>query len=885
VRWILACLMLLSVAVAAHATDPPPPEPVRAVRLSSPIVVDGVLDEPVWESDNAVVALQQNDPHQGSEPSQRTEVRVAYDDDAVYVGARLYDTRPDSIVARLARRDYDSGSDAFAVCFDTFLDGRTGYYFILSAAGTQLDGTLMNDDWDDSSWDGVWSGKVDSDSLGWTAELRIPFSQMRRRGGREMVWGVNFQRIISRRHEDDKLVYTPRGQSGYVSRFPQLVGLDGVNAAHVVEVMPYFTGKASYLVHNAGDPFHDGGKYSPAVGGDLRTNVGSRFMLNATGNPDFGQVEIDPAVVNLSDVETYYSEKRPFFTEGLAVFRCGNNGASDYWGFNWPEPTFFYTRRIGRAPQGMPPPGATYADLPFATHILGALKLTGQPTPQLNVGLVSALTRRETADYELGDGARHSVAVEPLTYYGVLRGLRSFNGERQGLGVMATETARALGGTGLGDQLNRNGLVTTVDGWTALDSRKTWVLSGYVTASRVDGTRARMAVLESSSQHYYQRPGRRDLGVDANATSLTGYGARVWVNRQRGPWMSNSAIGFLTPGYEVNDMGFGSRADVINGHLGLGYMWDKPNSWRKYWWVIGAVAESWNLGGQHTMNQLFLKTNLEQINAWSWVLSGGWMGSAFADRATRGGPAVLQPRAWWGDVYWDTDGRAKVFLSAEVSPSGDVVGSFDLPIYPAVTWKPSSSLSFSVGPTLDFNHQDTQYVTQVADPLATATSGGRYVFAKLDQTTAGATLRMDCSLTPSLSLQLYMQPLVSSGRYSRFGELARPETYDFLVYGRDAGSTIAGGSQGTDVVADPDGPGPAPAIDLGGPDFTYRTVRGDAVLRWEYTPGSALYLVWTQDRTDTTGEGDFRLRPSLSALGRTPANNIVMVKVSHHFEI
>ena len=322
--------------------------------------------------------------------------------------------------------------------------------------------------------------------------------------------------------------------------------------------------------------------------------------------------------------------------------------------------------------------------------------------------------------------------------------------------------------------------------------------------------------------------------------------------------------------------------DLINGHLGLGYMWDKPTAWRKYVWVIGALAQSWNFAGQHTMNQVFLKANLEQMNAWTWVASGGYWLRATNDRRTRGGPAMQDPRSWWGDLYWDTNSASKLFLSLDVNPSADEVHSLDVPISPSVTWKPSSRISISGGPTFDFNRQDAQYVTHVADPLATATGGGRYVFAHLDQTTMGASLRVDCSLTSNLSLQVYVQPLVSSGRYSDYRELARPGTYDFLRYGRDGGSTI---STGGDVVADPDGAGPAPAFDLGHPDFTFRTVRGDAVLRWEYVPGSTFYVVWTQDRTDVIGDGTFSLRPSISALARTPANNRLRVKLAHHFQI
>ena len=887
-RHVLAVLTLLLAAAPAtaaqSATVVPIAGAVHAVRAGDPIVVDGLLDESAWKSAGAVTTLVQSDPQQGVPPSERTEVRILYDDDAIYVGARMYDSQPDSIVARLSRRDNDTGSDYVAVGLDTFRDRRTGYYFAVSAAGTLFDGTYMNDDWDDSSWDGVWNARVHRDAQGWTAEMCIPFSQLRGAGGARRVWGVNLERYIGRRNETDKLAYTPRGQSGFVSRFPDLQGLDDIRSAHRVEMTPYTTGKAEYLVHRPGDPFHTGSRYTPALGGDLRTNVGSRFTLNASVNPDFGQVEIDPAVVNLSDAETYFSEKRPFFTEGLSVFRCGNNGASDYWNFNWPEPTFFYTRRIGRTPEGGPPDAAKFADQPIATRIIGAAKLTGTPTPAFNVGVLSAVTEREMADYQLPDGTRGSAAVEPLTSYTVLRGLRSFHHERQGLGLMTLETARSLGGTGLEDALNRNGVVAAMDGWTAVDAKKTWVLSGYATASRVDGTPARIAALESDPRHYYQRPDRGDLGVDRNATSLTGYGGRVWLNRQTGPWMRNSAVGFLTPGFEANDLGYSSRGDIVNGHLGWGYMWNKPNRWRKYVWVIGSVAEVWNMGGQHTGDLYFLKANLEQMNAWTWTMTTGFNREVLADRATRGGPAMLNPQGEWGDFYWDTNGKSKMFLSSDLNASLDVKGSHDWIWQPGVTWKPSSNLSFSAGPTLEWNLEDAHFVTSSPDPLAAATLGGRYVFARLDQRTAGAQVRMDCSLTPNLSLQLFVQPLVSSGRYSNYRELARPGSYDFLVYGTN-GSTESYDPVHNRMSVDPDGAGGAPAIVFGRPDFNYRTVRGNAVLRWEYVPGSTFYLVWTQDRTGVDPDGDFHFGPSFRALGSTPANNIVMVKVAHHFEI
>lgn len=852
---LLCAAAVVCAATLARAAAPAPPR-VRAVRTTGPIVVDGVLDEPVWRADNAITYLPQADPHQGEPSAERVEIRVAYDDDAIYVGARLFDQHPDSIVARVTRRDTQGGSDLFAVAFDTFHDRRTGYYFGVTASGTQMDGTLMNDDWDDDRWDGVWNSRVRRGADGWTVEMRVPFSQMRRGGGEHPVWGVNFQRFITRLNQDQKLTFTPTGQSGFVSRFAELTGLEGLRTRHVYELTPYTTGRAEYLAHSPGDPFHAGGRYRPALGADLRTNVGSRLTLNATANPDFGQVEIDPAQVNLSDVETFYGEKRPFFTEGTSVFSCGNNGASDYWNFNWPEPVFFYPRRIGRAPEGALPEGVKYADAPVATHILGALKLTGQPADRFSFGTLHAVTEKEVADFQRDDGTRGSAAIEPATYYGVLRGLKSFRDERQGLGAMVLETRRFFDGTRMEDALNHNAVVTAVDGWTFLDAKKTWVVSGYATASRIDGTPARIAALEQGSGHYYQRPDRGDLGVDANATSLAGAGARLWLNKQTGPWMSNSAIGFLTPGFEANDMGFTYRSDIVNAHIGGGYNWNKPNAWKKYFWVLGAVSQSWNFAGQHTQDMVFAKSSLEQINGWSWQASGGWFARAVSDRATRGGPALASPAGGTGELYWDSNSKAKLFWSFDVSLSGDAAGGHELVVSPGVTWKPSSNLSFTAGPMFDDNHENAHFLRSVANP-ASPTYGRDYVFATLQQATAGAQVRLDCSLTSDLSVQVFVQPLVSSGRYWNHRALARGGSYEFRSIGPDAT----------------------------GDDFTYRTVRGNAVVRWQYIPGSALYLIWTQDRTAFENDGRFRFGPSLGALSTTPVNNIFMVKATRHFDL
>lgn len=878
--WCLPLLLLAGMACVASTSLAYTSPPLKAMRTASPIVVDGVLDEPVWQQAELITSFKQRDPDQDADPRQRTESRIAYDDEAIYIAAWLYDSAPDSIIARLGRRDGGVRSDMFVVFLDPFHDKRTGYYFGVTAAGTLIDGTLYNDGWDDDSWDGVWDAHAKRDDKGWYAEMRIPFSQLRFNSSQDMVWGISLDRRMVRSGERSMLSYAPRGQSGFNSLFPELRGLQGIHAKHTVEVMPYVTGKGESVVHDANDPFRNDLDTEAAVGGDLRTSLGANLTLNATVNPDFGQVEIDPAQVNLSDVETFFDEKRPFFVEGSSVFRCGNNGANDYWNFNWPEPIFFYPRRIGRAPQGSAP-DADFAQVPLAAHILGAVKITGQPAKGWNFGTLHAITSQEDAKLSTG-GVESEVPIEPLSYYGVLRGMREFNDRRQGFGLMTTAVARKFeSGDALDGQLNRSNIVTALDGWTFLDKNRTYVLSGWASATNVTGTRERITRLQRSSAHYYQRPDLDYLGVDTSATSLTGHGARVWLNKQNGKVLLNSAVGYMSPGFDNNDLGFLFRNDVINTHLGLGYQWNDPKGVRQYANVLGAVFSGWNTGGVQTAAGFFLKGNVEFTNRYSLNGDLNMNPSVLSDRRTRGGPLMRNAGGVSGSVYFDTDGNSPLFYALSVSGGMDAEDGFDVSFSPSANWKAMPNLTFSLGPEFNRSKNDAQYVKRVTDGLATETYGSRYVFADLDQTTFAAQLRVDYAITPNLSFQVFAQPLVSTGRYTGFKELARPRSYDFVEYGVTPGSTFDPNTG----EADPDGAGPAPSFNVGEPDFTFRTVRGNAVLRWEYMPGSAAYLVWTQERTDFVNDGRFNLNNSLSQLSRTPANNVVLVKVTHHFEL
>lgn len=867
---------LLLLALQASVQSPVSlsgPAEVRATRISVPVSVDGKLDEPVWQG-QGIGAFVQKEPNEGAPPSERTVVFLAYDDEALYVAAQLFDTSPDSIVARLARRDYFTSADRFWVFLDPYHDKRSGFYFGINAAGTLYDGVLYNDDWDTDEWDGVWQGSAQRTAEGWTVEMRIPYSQLRFKKSEVQSWGVNFKREIARRNEQDYLVFTPRNGSGFVSRFVELSGITSVNPPRRFEALPYVTSRAELTNQAAGNPFNDGSSTTLSAGTDLKFGLGSNLTVDATINPDFGQVEVDPAVVNLSDFETFYPEKRPFFIEGSTIFEFGYGGANNNWGFNWGNPDFFYTRRVGRAPQGSLPSN-DFSDMPTGTSILGAAKLTGK-VGSWNLGMVHALTGREIARID-SSGLQRNIEVEPRTYYGVFRTQNEINGGRQGLGIIGTTTARAFNDQRLRDEINSSAFGLGVDGWIFLDQDKAWVITGWGGASSVQGSSERITAVQQNSLHYFQRPDAGYVSVDRNATSLQGFAGRIALNKQKGDWRVNSAIGMISPGFDVMDLGFQFRTDLINAHTVVNRRWANPGKSFRFVNQNLAAFGSWDFGGEFIWGGLYQSGYFQFLNYRSIDYYVAWNPRRMNNRLTRGGPYTEGQPGFEAGTFLQSDERKTFVFGLNLYGNLYERGSEESwGLGPSVEWKPSSSISLSVEPSFDKSFTASQYVGTFEDPTATNTFGNRYVFSDLNQTSLSANLRLNWIFNPRLSLELFAQPLIASGNYSHFKELAAPRSYDFNEYGQN-GSTF----DNVNYVADPDGAGPASPIAVGNPDFNFRSLRGNAVLRWEYLPGSTIFLVWTQSRSDVENIGDFGFRRSFNRLLDAKADNIFAVKVTY----
>jgi Domain of unknown function (DUF5916)/Carbohydrate family 9 binding domain-like len=849
---------------------------VAAARARVPIVVDGRLGEDEWSQAPVAPAFRQREPREGEPATQATELRLLYDDAALYVGVRLHDDEPARIVRQLSRRDDVAEADSFSIFLDPHHDHLTGVEFQVSAAGVQRDAVIYDDNFESDAWDAVWESAVTVDAQGWVVEMRIPFSQLRFPAALRHVWGVNARRVVRRKSEVSWLALVPSSESGLASRMAHLEGIRGIAPGRRVELLPYASVREEYVAPaRAGDPFNDGSRPFAGAGLDLKYGLSTNMTLAAAINPDFGQVEVDPAVVNLTAYETFFEEKRPFFTEGGQIFsHFARVGSSDYTTFFYPEPQLFYSRRIGRAPQGRA--AGAYVDTPVSTTILGAAKLTGRTSGGWTLGAVEAVTGREFARTSEGTTSSR-IEVEPLTNYFVGRAEREM-GRRASIGVLATTVDRSLGAA-LDPLLARHAYVGGVDGHLLLDPRRGWVVFGGVAGSSVSGSEAAILRLQQGAARYYQRPDAPHVHVDPEKTSLSGWSGRLGLNKNSGNLTANAGVWGISPGFEPNDAGFATQTDRGGGHGLLLWRKLKPDRWTRTRQVWVSKWWTWNFGGESQGDGVQSAAAVQLLNYWrvNVNLQRSW--ATLDDKLTRGGPTTIRPGIQSVSASVVSDSRRRFWGSASFAAQRRDYGNWTRSVGGELGLKPWAALTLTAAPAFMRVHNVAQYLATVPDPAATATFGSRYVFGGLDQTELSIPLRVNLVLSPKLSLQLYTQALLSAGDYPAIKEFAAPRTYDFPAYGTDVG-TLAREPGGAAFVIDPDGAGPAAPFRLADPDFNVKSLRANAVLRWEFRLGSTMYLVWTQRRQDPAHPGDFSFGRDARDLLRASPDDVFMVKVA-----
>jgi hypothetical protein len=836
-----------------------------AVRIDDDAIrIDGRLDDEVWLKAPPVSDFTQKEPVEGEPPTDAMEVRFAYDAGALYVGARMFTVSEPALQAPLGRRDSNLDQvEHILVSLDTFLDRRTAVVFGVTAAGVRIDRFHGSDNESnfDSSFDPVWRAAVSRDERSWTAELWIPFSQLRFSAESEQVWGLNVQRYRPTLDEDDYWILIPRTERAWASRFGELRGISSVEPSRRVELLPYVASSAALTgARGTGNPFDDGRTFAGRVGGDLKMGLGPNLTLDATFNPDFGQVEADPAEVNLSAFETRFSEKRPFFLEGASLFNIGH-------------PNFYYSRRIGARPTG--PASDDYVDYPSASTILGAAKLTGRLPSKTSVAFMAAATERESARLaSAGDSAIRRVAVAPRTYYSIARVLQEFGPLASTFGGYAAFVHRAFdAGDPLASLVSRNAVA--VAGNTTLRFKGgEYELRASGGGSFINGTAAAMERVQRSSAHYAQRPDRDYSRLDPTLTSLTGWTVQANIDRTSGRhWLFGAGTKIDSENFETNDVAQLNGADGVTLNGNLRYRETEPGRVLRNYSIGIDVSNDSTLRWLRQSGSIRPNVNVTWANFWTSSFSVSRNLPQQNVSLTRGGPLMARVPAWNVSMNVANRNSSPTRVSGSVTIANTEDGGRTRRVSGSVSFRPAPQWQISANPYYERLTETQQYVSTLADGRP-ETFGGRYIFAFIDRSTVSMAYRLGLTIKPDINLDVYAEPFAASGRYYDYGELVAPRTSSRLTYGQ-SGSSVELQADGSRVVRVGD-----TTFTLQNRDFNTLSFRSNVVLRWEWRPGSTLFVVWQQDRAESepsgsrVGLGDmFR---SLTAEGR----NVFVVKTS-----
>jgi len=822
----LTSVTAVMLALQTAGSPPPPIVPnattaVARLAVSAP-VIDGKDQDAVWREALAIRDFRQFQPKEDGDPSMPTEARVAYDAHNFYVFVRAFDSHPDSIRKLLARRDSRVCCDQIKIVIDSYHDRRTGFEFAVNPAGVKRDYAMYGDgEQEDDAWDAIWDVATQVDSLGWTAEFRIPLSQLRYPHQPSNTFGFAVWRDIDR-HGNERVGWPLYRTSvrGFSSQLGDLIGLDGLEAPRRLEVSPYVLAKNVPAPEFTRDQQYD-------AGADIKYGITSNITVDATINPDFGQVEADPSVVNLTSFETFYQERRPFFVEGTGIFSFPVNCNV----VNCSGEGLFYSRRIGHDPAG----------------IIGAAKVTGHLPGGLTLGAVESVTQRAAGE--------SNVTIEPVSNYAVVRLDQDYRKGQSAIGFMATAVNRNVDQFTEGS-LRRSAYVGAMD-FRHRFHNGGYEVSGSLDYSTVNGTPAAIAGTQTSSTHNFQRPDD-NVQYDAARTSLNGHAEELLFTKNNGFINFQTSYQRRSPGFEINDLGFLRQADQQGWNNWASMNWRKPTKvfqrafWNFNWWQF------WTIEGLSTDRSFNTNAHVQLLNQWFLHLGGtiGNFGDVYCDRCARGGPAVRRDQyvAPWFGFGGDSRHAITPYLFVNLF-RGDLGRSTSVNVSPEIDVRVGSQLGSSISVNASHNINATQDVDPYTDSLSTLHS----LFAHIDQQEVSVSFRVDYTVTPTLTVQAYAQPFVSKGHWSDVRELSgnpRATKYD------DRFQPYTGPGQPT--------------------DFNTKFFNSNLVVRWEYRPGSTLYVVWSQGRDDYEPfTGDRNMAGDFGKLFDTPPHNTFLVKASY----
>ncbi|MBQ02380.1 MAG: hypothetical protein CL477_17055 [Acidobacteria bacterium] len=808
------------------------------------IRVDGTLDEAVWQTALAVTDFVQAEPDEGAEPTDRMEVRFAYDDSALYVGARMFSADP--VQAPLSRRDDGGQAESIQIELDTYFDRRTAYMFGVTAAGVRLDHYHATDDENrsDAEYDPVWQARTVMTDGGWTAELWLPFAQLRFNDRPERIFGLNIKRDIPSHNEETYWALVGRTESGWASRFGELRGIEGVEPRGRLEMLPYVSGSARVTGDRDPDnPFDDGKNLGGRVGADIKYGLGSNLTLDVAFNPDFGQIEADPAEVNLTVFETIFSERRPFFLEGNNVLTAGTGN-------------YYYSRRIGARPGGFA--SGDYVDRPETATILAAAKLTGRLSSGTSIGLLAAVTDEESARTST-NGVLGRTQVAPRSGWGVARVIQEVGDQGSTVGGHLTLLHRGVSPDDpLAAVLSRNAVTAGADTRIRF-ADQAYEASFNVGITRIDGEPEAIAGFQQRNSHLFQRVDQTESPLDSTRRALDGAQVTGRINKLAGRhWLWNASFMIESPEFEPSDFGRLNFAGDYTARAQLTYRETVPGRFLRafsfgpnlshYSYFDRSLGNRYNVGAN---------SRVTFLNFWSTSFNLTRYFRGQDAQLTRGGPAMGVPLGW--SANWSLRNRAgsQTRWSGSANYQSNELADNTWRVGASLSVRPSPSLQLSVEPSFRNEHGtratfsgpiNRQYLTTLSGGRP-ETFGNRYVFGLPDRTTLSMQMRVSYTFKPDLTLDVYAEPFAASAQYDAFGETALPGARDLRIYGED-GTTISRLLDGSYVVTDGDA-----TFSLRNRDFNIRSFRSNVVLRWEWRPGSTLFVVWQQNRESFVAQG------------------------------
>lgn len=828
-------------------------------------VIDGKLNDVCWKTGEWTGDYTQFLPDEGAKPTFPTEVKILYDDRNIYVAMRAYDKEPEKIQRYAGMRDEFVG-DMMGINFDSYHDHRTGFEFNVTAYGQKIDLVLTNPMIWDVNWNSVWKGKVGLEDSAWVAEMEIPLSQLRYSKENEQLWGLHIWRWIGRLQEESDWEKQTLTGPGVLYNFGELHGINSLKKSARLEIMPYALGKLNTYVKEPGNPFAEKGRdLSGNLGLDAKIGLTSNFTLDVTVNPDFGQVESDPSVMNLTAFETFYEEKRPFFLEGKTIFN-----------YDFDDLNLFYSRRIGHSPSlTASPDEGMYIKSPENTTILDAVKLSGKTADGLSLGVIQSLTAPEYARLDDGEGNKDKETVEPFTNYMVTRIQKDYNQGTTTLGGMLTSTNRFIRDSNL-EFLSRNAYTGGLDLLHQWKDKK-YFIDIRLVGSYVNGSVNAISLLQESSARYYQRPGAGYLKYDTTRTHLEGYGGKIRIGRGSGLWRYNASVSWLSPGLELNDLGFMQSADEIRQESNLSYFVNQPVSIFRTYTVNLEQFNNWNFNGDYLGSGAHFSFAADFKNMWGFQTNLIGHTPQLDSRILRGGPDMILPGSFMTFGYLKTDNAKRI--AAELRYNYSWTGQQSANHYelePGIIIRPVNSLKIGIAASFARNHDELQYVNYKNLP-----AGYRHIMGTIDQQTLGFAFRIDYSVTPEFSVQYYGSPFISKGEYAEFKYISDPENSDynkrFALYPNPA--IIASEYQldeNNDGLTD---------YTLINPDFNFHQFRSNLVAKWEYRPGSFLYFVWSSERTGNTDEAYASMGESFRQLWKVFPGNIFLIKFNYWFSL